>query len=421
MYLWKTIIPRFRSQKKIVLSVASSGIAALLLLGGRTSHSRFKIPFDLDESSRCPININSDLAQLIQATSLIIWDEAPMMHRHGFEAVNKTLKDLLKGAENFSANKPFCGKLCVLGGDFKQINMRLMAQANSTHSHDQLRSFAEWINLIGEGRARCLSFTDGGESDWIEIPEEFLIENSDNSLMQLINETYPKLSNKYNDCTYLKERAILTPKNSDVDEINSMMLSMLPGEIHQFCSADILCPGETSDHEQNMNSPELLNSIKVSGIPNHCLELKKGAPIMLMRNLNQSLGLCNGTRLIVSKMGEKVLEARVITGSHMGEEVLIPRIVLTTTQSQTFVPMKRRQFPIKLAFAMTINKSQGQTLDRVGLYLPEPVFTHGQLYVALSRVTNPLGLRILICNKPGIPRNCKKNILYPEVLAAIHE
>ncbi|KAL0386400.1 UNVERIFIED_CONTAM: ATP-dependent DNA helicase PIF1, partial [Sesamum latifolium] len=185
--------------------------------------------------------------------------------------------------------------------------------------------------------------------------------------------------------------------------------------------ADTLSPRETSDHEQNMNPAELLNSIKVSGIPNHCLDLKKGAPVMLMRDLNQSLGLCNGTRLIVLKMGEKVLEACVITESHMGEEVLIPRIVLTTTQFQIFVPMKRRQFSVKLAFAMTINKSQGQTLDRVGVFLPEPVFSHGQLYVALSCVTNPLGLKMLVCNKPRIPRNCTKYIMYPEVLAAIHE
>ncbi|KAL0433140.1 UNVERIFIED_CONTAM: hypothetical protein Slati_2648300 [Sesamum latifolium] len=141
--------------------------------------------------------------------------------------------------------------------------------------------------------------------------------------MRLINETYQELNDKHNNCTYLKERAILAPKNSDADEITSMMLSMLPGEIHQFCRADTQFSGEISDHEQNMNQPELLTSIKVSGIPNHCLELKKGAPVMLMRNLNQLLGLCNGTRLIISKMSEKVLEARVITGSHMGEEVLI--------------------------------------------------------------------------------------------------
>ncbi|KAG8370301.1 hypothetical protein BUALT_Bualt14G0102700 [Buddleja alternifolia] len=365
-----------------------------------------------------------------------------------------TLKDLLKETPNFSATKPFGGKLIVLGGDFKQIlpvvtkgrresivaasihksklwsqckvmhlkiNMQLSAQDGSTQSLNDLRSFAEWINNVGEGKTRHMRFDDGIESDWIEIPEKFLIEISDNSLMQLINTTYPELSDRYKDPTYLKERAILAPKNSDVDEINSMMLSMLPGEVRQFYSADTLCPGETSDCEQTMNPPELLHSIKVSGIPNHCLELKEGAPIMLLRNLNQSLGMCNGTRLIILKMGEKVLEARIVTGSHMGEEVLIPRIVLTTTASQTFVPMKRRQFPVKLAFAMTINKSQGQTLDRVGLYLPNPIFTHGQLYVTLSRVTNPLGLKILICNRPGVPRNCTRNIVYPEVLAAIHE
>ncbi|KAL0306162.1 UNVERIFIED_CONTAM: hypothetical protein Sradi_6033500 [Sesamum radiatum] len=286
-YLWKTIIAKFRSQNKVVLSVASSGIAALLLPGGRTAHSRFKIPFELVETSHCPINLNTDLAHLIQEASLIIWDEAPMMHRYGFEAVSKTLKDLLKQNENFSAEKPFGGKLCILGGDFKQIlpvvtkgrresivaaslhksdiwsqcqvmhlkmNMRLNAQNDSTQPLERLRSFAEWIDMIGEGKIRSLSFPDSRGSDWIEIPEEFLIEHGDNSLLQLIDSTYPQLGSMYSDAAYLKERAILAPKNSDVDVINSMMLSMIPGEVRQFCSADTLCPGETSVCEQHESS-----------------------------------------------------------------------------------------------------------------------------------------------------------------------
>ncbi|KAL0459082.1 UNVERIFIED_CONTAM: hypothetical protein Slati_0535400 [Sesamum latifolium] len=343
-YLWKIIIAKFRSQNKIVLSVASSGIAALLLPGGRTAYSRFKIPFELVEISHCPINLNTDLAHLIQEASLIIWDEAPMMHRHGFEAVSKTLKDLLKQSENFYSEKPFGGKLCILVGDFKQIlpvvtkgrresivaaslhksdiwsqcqvmhlkmNMRLNVQNSSTQSLETLRNFAEWIDMIGEGKIRSLSFFNSRGSDWIEVPEEFLIEHGDNSLLQLINSTYPQLHSTYGDATYLKERAILAPKNSDVDVINSMMLSMILGEVRQFCSADTLCPGETSVCEQHMNPPELLHSIKMSGIPDHYLELKKGTPIILLRNLNQSLGLCNGTRLTILKMGDKVLEARV--------------------------------------------------------------------------------------------------------------
>ncbi|KAG8366042.1 hypothetical protein BUALT_Bualt17G0034900 [Buddleja alternifolia] len=160
-----------------------------------------------------------------------------------------------------------------------------LARDGSTQSVDDLRNFAEWIDKIGEGKANCLHFDDGVEADWVELPEDLLIENGDNSLLQLINTTYPELSNRYSDPTYLKGRAILAPKNSDVDDINPTILSMLPGEVRQFCSADKLCPGETTDHEQNMNPPELLNSIKITGIPNHCLELKEESPIMLLRNL----------------------------------------------------------------------------------------------------------------------------------------
>ena len=136
---------------------------------------------------------------------------------------------------------------------------------------------------------------------------------------------------------------------------------------------------------------------------------------MLLRSLNQSLGLCNGTRLVVDKMGDKVIQAKVISGTRIGESVLISRINLTSTSGDSPFALKRRQFPIKLAFAMTINKSQGQTLKNVGVYLPNPVFSHGQLYVALSRVTSSYGLKMLLINKQGMPNDMTKNVVYREV------
>lgn len=122
---------------------------------------------------------------------------------------------------------------------------------------------------------------------------------------------------------------------------------------------------------------------------------------MLLRNLSQSTGLCNGTRLVVSNLGEKVIEATVMTGSNIGDVVYIPRIFLTTKDSKWPFTLHRRQFPVRICYAMTINKSQGRTLSAVGIYLKSPVFTHGQFYVAVSRVTSKKNLKILIENDDG--------------------
>ncbi|KEH34930.1 PIF1-like helicase [Medicago truncatula] len=108
----------------------------------------------------------------------------------------------------------------------------------------------------------------------------------------------------------------------------------------------------------DIHTPEFLNTINSSGLPNHKITLKVGVTIMLLRNLDITVGLCNGTRLIVTKMGRYVLKGRVISGSNVGEKVYILRLSLTP--SDTIIPFKfqRSQFPISLCFAMTINKSQ---------------------------------------------------------------
>ena len=133
-------------------------------------------------------------------------------------------------------------------------------------------------------------------------------------------------------------------------------------------------------------------------MPPHKLRLKIGIPVIFLRNLNPALGLCNGTRLQVQHITQRLLTVKILNGSNEGDITHIPRIDLIESSGDLPFHLKRRQFIIKVAFAMTINKAQGQSLKQVGIYLPCSVFGHGQLYVAPSRSGNPLKTKYM-CHK----------------------
>nr|XP_016503039.1 PREDICTED: uncharacterized protein LOC107821146 [Nicotiana tabacum] len=443
-FIWRTLSSAIISRGDIVLTVASSEIASLLLPGGRKAHSRFVIPLNVTEDSTCNIKQGTPLANLIIKAKLIIWDEAPMMHRYCFEALDKTLRDILRFKDASNLHRPFGGKTIVLGGDFRQIlpvipkgsrqdivnaslnssylwphcqllkltkNMRLQGNEIGTHL-DELRVFSDWILVIGDGIVG--TSVDGNKK--VQIPDDLLIKQFVDPTSAIVESTYPNFNSRCNDIGYLQQRAILTQTLDMVESINEYMISLNESSEKSYLSSDTICNSDsTYSALEHVHTPEFLNTIKCSGVPNHALTLKVGIPLMLLRNIGQSAGLCNGTRLIITKLGNQVIEAKVLAGQMAGQKVFIPRMTLTPSDARIPFKFQRRQFSIIVSFAMTINKSQRQSLSHVGLFLKKPVFTHGQLYVALSRVTSRKGLKILVCDDDGNITTEATNVVFKEV------
>jgi ATP-dependent exoDNAse (exonuclease V) alpha subunit len=218
------------------------------------------------------------------------------------------------------------------------------------------------------------------------------------------------------DPEFFRQRAILTARNEDVRTLNTTILARLPGLEQTYDSADSYFIESPSEH-QNPNVPvEFLHSLNASGLPIAHLSLKLGCPIIILRNIDAKRGLCNGSRATILRMSHRVLEIRLIGGDHNGETALIPRITLSPslTDLDFAIKLNRRQFPIQVALAMTIHRSQGQTLDQIGIDLRYPVFAHGQLYVAFSRATTSQHIKVLL------PENSRMsntpNVVWNEIL-----
>ena len=209
--------------------------------GGRTAHSRFKIPINLESSSTCHIPKQSDTAKLLCQSTVLLWDEATMAHRHAFEAVDKTLRDLT------NLDEPFGGKIVILGGDFRQVlpivvkgtrsqtvdacivRSYLWSYVTVIHLTENMRarndsSYADFILRIGNGEETYI------QDDMIKLPDDIVIDwTNTNSVYSLIHSVFSTLSERFDDTDYVMDRSILAPTNETADEINNSVISIFPG------------------------------------------------------------------------------------------------------------------------------------------------------------------------------------------------
>ncbi|CAN1125403.1 ATP-dependent DNA helicase PIF1 [Linum perenne] len=303
---------------------------------------------------------------------------------------------------NDNENLPFGGSTVVFGGDFRQTLPVIPKATRTEIVNSSIKRSYLWagmkviklcqnMRLHREGCTSC-------EADEIQSFSKWIVDTGDGvSSIVYVKAIYFDVHEKYANPTYFADRAILAPLHEIMSSINDHMLTEFLGEETCYYSSDtIQSDGEQLDMLEAEFPTQFLNSMKIGNFPSHELKLKVGAPIILLRNIDQSTGFCNGTRLIIKRLGSRSVEVEVLTGSHAGDRVYLPR----------------RQYPIALCFSMTINKSQGQTLQQVGICLKRQVFTHGQLYVAISRVTKKSGLKIISCDEGGHPTSVMKIISY---------
>ncbi|GFX94828.1 ATP-dependent DNA helicase pif1 [Trichonephila clavipes] len=419
-FLLSLILATIRSQNNIALAIASSGIATTLLDGGRTTHSALKLPLNLQntEAPTCNISKNSGMGKVLQTCQIIIWDECTMSHKKALEALDRTLRDFRENRRIFG------GALILLSGDFRQTLPIIPRSTPADELHACLKSSVLWRHLqkltlktnmrvqlqrdasAGNFAKQLMDMGDGRmeideSTQCITLPANFC--KITESIDELVQKVFPNIAQNYKNYQWLSTRAILAAKNIDVNTINFTIQHGIPSETTTYKSIDTV-----ENQDEVVNYPtEFLNSLDLPGMPPHVLTLKIGVPIILIRNINPPR-LCNGTRLSVKKMMNNVIEAIILTGKFKGEDVLLPCIPMIPTDMP--FEFKRLQFPVRLAFAMTINKAQGQSLQVCGLNLENPCFSHGQFYVACSRVGKPFDLFVYS------PDGKTRNIVYPTAL-----
>ncbi|XP_019178141.1 PREDICTED: uncharacterized protein LOC109173359 [Ipomoea nil] len=272
----------------------------------RALSSALSLPYpSVNEDSTCNISHGSPLAELIAQSKQIL----PVI-------LKGTRQDIVRA----SISSSYLWKSCKVFRLTKNLRLR---SVQSQIEGKEIEEFAKWIANIGDG---TVGNPRDGESD-ITVPGHLLLKCEDDPIATIVDSTFPHFRLGIGNLSSLNDSAILAPTLDVVDSINQYMNDHNLTEGKTYLSCDSVCKSDSNvDMLADLHTPEFLNGLRCSGVPNHALTLKVGSPVMLLRNIDHTLGLCNGTRLIVTRLVDHVLEGNIMCDTNAGTRVLIPRM-----------------------------------------------------------------------------------------------
>jgi ATP-dependent DNA helicase PIF1 len=281
----------------------------------------------------------------------------------------------------FSADCAACTRVTLTD------NMRVRQSADHAN-------FLAWQELIGYDRYEHVQFPQDRQrrhTRYIRVPSCFARFDED----AFIAEVYDR-EVLGGDPVRLANRVILAATNSVVDRVNRRITAMMPADRPSQTYLSVNTPDayDVYDPTSAILATDNLQSIVSADIPVHELTLRVGMPIMCMQNLDVSNGICNGTTMIVERLDSSIVWCRVNTRYGQRLHPIAPTKFIYNSNGFKF---SRTQLPLRVAFCVTINRAQAGTYDFVGYHATYPIWAHGMLFVAVTRVTTPEGLTIL-CN-----------------------
>ena len=439
---------------ELIRICASTALAARNFENGVTAHSLFGYPVTDDEEDQlldpACCQLSAQRLQLLKNVRVIFWDEFVSNHRVLFESVTKVyaahsirtifvcsgdFRQILPVVPNgtpddvvaavISSNRELWSKfeVCTLRQNMRLLALGAQLTSDSTPEQvEQVRLQVEYnktMSALSEAK-----YDDGAECHRVdsESDESKFMSKIVLPGLQYYTSADPDQSSEALTWLYpngfvpnqMVDSCVLATTNVAGDEWNRQIQALNPAELHELRSHDNLCEiDDPHGYIKDMMGEPLLNTITQSGVPAHNLQLKVSDVCIVLRSV-RGCDIANNQRVLILDIKPNYL--RVQTIESFPRQLYIPRIrfkfgIHKYGQNYT---MMRTQFPLRLSYCMTYNKSQGQTLKRVLLDTTGEPFAHGHAYVALSRVRKHDDIKLYLPAEQLHPMN-DSNVLYPKI------